>query len=143
MLEPMDCDNVEPPPIFMDDVVMDQDLPPSPPPTPTEKSCPYQNYSRQQLIALVLKYKSALEKVYTKDQIDVMTGDDKRATYSPAAIEKSAHLRYVCGFTGKISYSHLRTISIKYLYVVPSSWILGTNYYESISQEYSCCVTIS
>ena len=100
----MDWDLPSPP--ILDDVDMDDSaLPPSPP--PPEESCPYQHFSRKQLIALVEKYKTALEKLYTKDQIDALTGDDKRPTYSLASIEKSAHLRYVCGFTG--------TIIIKYL----------------------------
>ena len=85
----------------------DSALPPSPPPTPPEESCPYQHFSRKQLIALVEKYKTALEKLYTKDQIDALTGDDKRPTYSAASIEKSAHLRYVCGFTGTIEINYL------------------------------------
>ena len=91
----MDCDNVEvvePTVEEQDDIVMD-----------SSSASFYDHFTREQLIATILKYKGALEKVYTKDQIDSLTGDDKRALYTPESIERSAHLRYVCGLTGKIS----------------------------------------
>ena len=86
----MDCDNVEAAPND-GDVAMD-----------SSPASSYDHFTRKQLIATILKYKGALEKVYTKDQIDSLTGDDKRAMYTPESIERSAHLRYVCGLTGKI-----------------------------------------